>query len=80
VLARLVAPGDYVLKAKKTSDTDWLLKLEKDDKVAAEIPLKSAALDASVELFTIDLAEDKGEGVFKMSWGTRALSTRFTAK
>ena len=76
----VVAPGDYVLKAKKTSDTDWLLKLEKDDKVAAEIPLKSAALDASVELFTIDLAEDKGEGVFKMSWGTRALSTRFTAK
>ena len=33
----VVAPGDYVLKAKKTSDTDWLLKLEKDDKVAAEI-------------------------------------------
>ena len=76
----VVAPGDYVLKAKKTSDTDWLLKLEKDDKVAAQIPLKSAALDASVELFTNDLAEDKGEGVFKMSWGTRALSTRFTAK
>ena len=76
----VVAPGEYVLKAKKTSDTEWMLKLEKDDKVAAEIPLKASPLEASVELFTIDLAEEKGEGVFKMSWGNRALSTRFTAK
>jgi DUF2911 family protein len=75
-----VAPGEYVLKAKKVSDTEWTLKLEKDDKTAAEIPLKVSPLEATVELFTIDLAEDKGAGVFKMSWGTRALSARFTAK
>ena len=76
----VVAPGEYVLKAKKVSATDWMLKLEKDGKAAAEIPLLAAPLDASAELFTIDLAEEKGEGVFRMSWGNRVLSTRFTAK
>ena len=76
----VVAPGEYVLKAKKVSDTDWTLKLEQDGKAAAEIPLTASPLEASVELFTIDLSEDKGAGVFRMSWGNRALSTRFTAK
>ena len=52
----VVAPGEYVLKAKKVSDTEWMLKLEKDGKAAAEIPLLAAPLEASVELFTIDLA------------------------
>jgi hypothetical protein len=31
-------------------------------------------------MFTIDLAEERGKGVFRMSWGTRALSAPFTAK
>lgn len=75
-----VAPGEYVLRAKKTSDTDWMLKLEKDGQPAAEVPLTSGSLDQSVEVFTIDLVDEKGEGVFRMSWGTRVLSTRFTAK
>jgi len=75
-----VAPGEYVLKAKKVSATDWALKLEKDGKTAAEVPLIASTLDNSVEVFTIDLADEKGEGVFRMSWGTRALSARFTAK
>ena len=75
----VVAPGDYVLKAKKVSATDWTLLLEKDGKTV-EVPLTSSPLDSSVELFTIDLAEDKGAGVFKMSWGKQALSASFTAK
>jgi hypothetical protein len=75
-----VAPGKYVLKAKKVSDKDWTLKLERDGKAAAEVPLQSSTLDKSVEMFTIDLTEEKGQGVFRLSWGNVALSTRFTAK
>ena len=74
-------PGEYILKAKKVSDTDWVLKLEKPEgNAAAEVPLQASALDKSVEDFTIDLSEEKGQGVFRMSWGTLALATRFTAK
>ena len=75
-----VAPGQYVLKAKKVSAKDWVLKLERNGTAAAEVPLESRVLDKSVEEFTIDLAEEKGQGVFRMSWGNVALSTRFTAK
>lgn len=75
-----VAPGEYVLKAKKVSDTDWVLKLEPDGKAAAEVPLTRSTLDTGVEVFTIDLTEEKGQGVFRMSWGTVALTARFTAK
>lgn len=78
--AKVVPPGDYVLRARKASETDWTLKFEQDGKAVAEVPLTSTALDRSVELFTIDLAEEKGEGVFRMSWGNRELAARFTAK
>jgi hypothetical protein len=78
--ATAVPAGDYVLKARKASATEWVLKLEKDGKTAAEVPLKESALDKSVEVFTIDLAEEKGAGVFRMSWGNRALAAGFTAK
>ena len=77
---KVVPAGEYVLKAKKVSAADWTLILETDGTTAAEVPLTSTALDAPVELFTIALDDDKGAGVFRMSWGTRALSTRFTAK
>jgi hypothetical protein len=76
----VVPPGDYVLKAKKVSGTEWSLKFEADGKPTIEVPLKSSPLDKSVEVFTIDLAEEKGQGVFRMSWGTLALAAPFTAK
>ncbi len=75
-----VPPGKYVLKAKKVSDKDWTLKLERDGKATGEVPLQSSTLDKSVEVFTIDLTEEKGQGVFRMSWGNVALATRFTAR
>ena len=75
-----VAPGDYELRARKVSDTDWVLKFEKDGQPAVEVPLQSSTLDQSVEMFTIDLAEERGQGVFRMSWGNRALAARFTAR
>ncbi len=75
-----VPAGEYVLKARKVSDIDWVLKLERDGKAAAEVPLQASTLDKSVEVFTIDLAEEQGQGVFRMSWGNWALAARFTAK
>ncbi|HET8646654.1 MAG TPA: DUF2911 domain-containing protein [Vicinamibacteria bacterium] len=75
-----VAPGKYVLRARKVSDTEWALKLVRDDQTAAEVPLKTSPLDKSVEVFTIDLAEEQGQGLFRMSWGNLALATRFSAK
>ena len=74
-----VVPGEYVLRARKVSDKEWTLKLQKDGKSVAEVPLQVAALDNSVEMFTIDLVQEKGQVVFRMSWGTTALATRFTA-
>jgi hypothetical protein len=75
-----VAPGEYTLRAKKVSDTSWVLKLEKEGQAAIEVPLQSSAIEKSVEMFTIDLAEEKGQGVFRMSWGNRALAAPFSAK
>jgi hypothetical protein len=75
----VVAPGEYVLKAKKVSDTGWSLLLDKDGKTT-EVPLTASTIDKSVEMFTIDLGDEKGQGQFRMSWGTRALSAPFTAK
>ena len=75
-----VAAGEYVLRAKKVSETDWVLKLSKDGATVAEAPLTASPLEKSVELFTIELVEEKGQGVLRLSWGNRALSVRFTAK
>jgi hypothetical protein len=75
-----VAPGEYVLKAKKLSDTEWALKLEREGKAALEVPLQASTAAKSVEDFTIELADEKGQGVFRMSWGTLALSAPFTTK
>lgn len=75
-----VPPGEYVLRARKVSDTDWVLKFEKDEKPAAEVPLKTFPLEQSVETFTIDLSDQGGKGLFRMSWGNRALSAPFTVK
>ena len=75
-----IAPGEYVLKAKKVSEKEWALKLESEGKAALEVPLQASSLEKSVEDFTIALSEEKGQGVFSMSWGTLALSARFSAK
>jgi Protein of unknown function (DUF2911) len=75
-----VPAGEYVLRAKKVSATDWVLLLKRGGESAAEVPLQASPLDKSVEIFTIDLAEEQGQGVFRMSWGNLALSTRFAVR
>ena len=74
-----VPPGKYVLRAKKVSATDWTLKIQQDGQAVAEVPLQVSPLDKSVEMFTIELVEERGQAVFRMSWGNRALAARFTA-
>ena len=75
-----IAPGSYVLRAKKVTGTDWALRLMRDGKVVADVPLQGSAVDKSVETFTIDLTGEKGQGQFRMAWGTLALATSFSAK
>ena len=57
-----------------------MVNFDADGKTVAEVPLTPSTLDAPVEVFTIDLSADKGDGVFKMSWGTTALQAKFSAK
>jgi DUF2911 family protein len=75
-----VPPGEYVLKAGKVSETDWVLKFVKDGRSVAEVPLQTSTLDKPAEMLTIDLVEERGQGLFRMSWGQKALSARFTAR
>ena len=49
-------------------------------KAVAEVPLAASPVASSVEMFTIDLLEQKGQGTFRMTWGDRALAANFTAK
>jgi DUF2911 family protein len=75
-----VPKGSYTLKARKVAADQWGLTVWRSDKLVAEVPLESTKPPETVEVFTINLAEDKGQGVFRMSWGDRALSAHFTAK
>jgi hypothetical protein len=76
----VVPAGKYILRAKKASATEWLLKFDADGKPVAEVPLTATTLESPVEVFTIDLSAEKGDGVFKMSWGTTGLQAKFSAK
>ena len=79
--AARVPKGDYVLTARKVADGQWQLNVRRPDRtVVAEIPLEATTVEKPVEVFTIDLAEEKGGGLFRMTWGDRALSARFAAK
>jgi len=72
-----VPAGTYTVKARKAGDA-WVLLLESNG-AATEVPLASAPLDESVELFTIALSADGGDGTLRLSWGNRSLTARFTA-
>ena len=78
----VVPKGSYVLKATKVADDKWQLNVQNKDDGAkvADVPLTSAKLPASVEVFTIELKGDKDKGDFEMKWGTTALKASFTAK
>jgi hypothetical protein len=76
-----VPKGEYVLKATKVAADQWQLNVVKADGAkVADIPLTSATLAASVELFTVNLKGEKDKGEFEMQWGTTALKAAFTGK
>jgi hypothetical protein len=77
-----VPKGEYILTATKVAADQWHLNvLAKADRAkVADIPLTSAKLDSSVEMFTVALTGEKDKGTFEMHWGTTALKAAFAAK
>ena len=79
--AAQVPKGDYVLTARKVAEGQWQLNVRRPDRTpVAEIPLEASTIAPPVEVFTIDLSEEKGQGVLRMTWGDRALAARFAAE
>jgi hypothetical protein len=85
-----VKPGKYTLFAKKVSADEWRLIVNKktgiwgtDHDASADVgstPLKSSELKNAVETFTITLSGSGSKGALEIQWGTRKLSTTFTAE
>jgi hypothetical protein len=77
-----VPKGEYVLTATKLEAMQWQLNVlaKADRSKVADIPLTTETLPQSVELFTIELSGSGSKGELKLSWGTTALRTAFTAK
>jgi hypothetical protein len=76
-----VPKGEYVLTAKRVSESEWSLIVSKPDKTSvAEVPLKASTLPESVEMFTIDIASQGKDGSVTLKWGTTALQAPVSAK
>ena len=78
-----VPPGEYVLTATKTGEDAWQMDVKKADGSSMAVPLASKSLSESVEMFTIELTGDKADknkGELSLKWGTKALTTGFTAR
>jgi hypothetical protein len=77
-----VPKGEYVLTATKVAADQWHLNVlgKTDRSKVAEIPLTTAKLDSSVEMFTIALTGEKDKGELEMQWGTTALKAGFIGK
>ena len=80
----VVAPGDYVLTATKTAEDAWQIDFKTSDAAdgpaVVAVPLVSKTLPDSVETFTIDLTGGKDSGQLALKWGTKSLTTSFTAR
>ncbi len=79
---KTVPKGEYVLTATKVDAEGWMLNVlsKADRKTVADVPLTVEKLPQSVEQFTIDLTGKGDTGDLRLSWGTTALHTTFTAK
>lgn len=80
--AAKVPKGEYILTATKVDAQQWQLNvLAKADRAkVADVPLTTEKLPQSVEQFTIDLTGSGDKADLKLSWGTTAMHTTFTAK
>ncbi len=79
---KTVPKGEYILTATKVDAEGWLLNVlgKSDRSKVADVPLSVEKLPQSVEQFTVDLTGSGNAGNLKLSWGTTALHTPFTAK
>jgi hypothetical protein len=80
--AAKVPKGEYILTATKVDAQQWQLNvLAKADRAkVADVPLTTEKLPQAVEQFTIDLTGGGNKADLKLSWGTTAMRTTFTAK
>lgn len=80
--AATLPKGSYILTAVKDEKGAWtVIASSPDGKTkAAEWPLASTTLKASIEQFTIELTGKGSAGEFAMMWGTTKMATTFTAK
>ena len=79
--AAAVPKGEYVLTAKRNAENKWVLQVNRDQTVVAEVPLADQrAGGAPVDVFTIELTGSGNSGTFAMKWGTMNLSAPFTGK
>src|SRR5512134_3348908 len=76
-----VPKGEYILTATKVAADQWQLNIlsKADRSKVADVPLAVSKTPASVEVFTIDITGEKDKGELKLSWGSTALATSFTA-
>ena len=84
VAGKDVKAGQYTLWAKKTGADSWTLAFHPTTGVwgmpvlkegyVAELPLKLSTATASVEQFTISLADSSGSAAIKIEWGTMVLT------
>lgn len=78
---QVVGPGTYQLSARKSEEGEWTLLVNSDaGGQVAEVSCHSSQSDQQVEMFTIELVGDAGQGTFTMSWDTLRVSTTFTAE
>ena len=85
-----VKPGKYTLWAKKVSDTQWTLILNKKtgqwgteydaSEDLGNTPLTLGSLNTPVETMMIALSGKGKEGALELTWGTRKLSVTFAAE
>lgn len=82
-----IKPGKYTLFAKKVSDSDWRLIVNKKTKIwgtdydassdLGSTPLTVTALSSPADPFTITLSAKGDDAVLEMTWGNRKLGAKF---
>jgi hypothetical protein len=64
-------PAKYVLRAKKVVRQGLVLKLERDGKTAAEVPLQISPSTRASRCSPSTSTMRRARAVFRMSWGNR---------
>ena len=75
---KVLAAGQYILKAKLVEPKKWHLLIETMDHTpVAEVPLELQNVDNSTEALTINLEKKDKGGRLVVAWGNLSLATDF---